>query len=112
MGKGMKQPKKRENPISIKDLILEESRKGNIVIMGIEGPMVANLEEFIRQPTTGLLYDLNRLPEVILTFIDNPKWINDYAVSLVISKLKSEFDKRAIMGAMGKEGSDAIKPES
>lgn len=74
-----------------RDLVLQEARKGNIVFLG-EGPMVANLNEFIKQPAEGILYDLNRLPEVVLTFIDDPKWINDYAVSLVITKLKANLE--------------------
>lgn len=78
----------------IRDLILEESKKGNVVFMGIEGPMIADLNDFINQPTDGILYDLNRLPEVVLTYIDDPKWINDYAVYLVISKLKSLLESQ------------------
>jgi hypothetical protein len=71
-----------------RDSILEEERKGNIVYMGIEGPYIINLDEFLKQPAEGILYDLNRSPEVVLTFIDDPKWVNDYAVALVIKRLK------------------------
>jgi hypothetical protein len=73
---------------NLRDRILAEAQKGHIVFIGIEGPMVANLEEFVKQPVDGILYDLNRSPEVVLTFIDDSKWVNDYAVSLVIKKLK------------------------
>lgn len=71
-----------------RDFVLAESRKGNVVVMGIEGPMAGPLEEFIKQPAEGILYDLNRLPEVVMTFIDDPKWVNDYAVSMVIRRLR------------------------
>ena len=47
-----------------------------------------DLEELIAQPTQGLLYDLNRDSATVLTFIDDPKWVNDYAVGLVITRLK------------------------
>jgi len=77
----------------LKDMVLAEAKKGNVVFMTIEGPAIANLDEFIKQSALGILYDLNRLPEVVLTFIEDPKWVNDYAVSLVISKLKSEIEK-------------------
>ena len=36
----------------------------------------------------GLLYDLNKNESVILTSINDPKWINDYAVCQVIRALK------------------------
>jgi len=57
-----------------------------------DGPAVANLDEFIKQPAEGILYDLNRGREVVLMFIDDPKWVNDYAVGLVIDKLKALLD--------------------
>lgn len=74
--------------IEMRDMILQESEKGNVVYMGLEGLMIVPLDEFIAQPTEGLLYDLNRSPEVVLTFIDDPKWVNDFAVSMVIKRLK------------------------
>lgn len=77
---------------SVRDFILEESKKGNVVFMGLEGPMVAPLDEFIKQPAEGILYDLNRLPEVVLTFIDDPKWVNDFAVSMVIRRLRERLE--------------------
>jgi hypothetical protein len=82
----------------IKNIVLAEARNGNIVTAGIEGLTVQSLKEFIEQPTEGILYDLNRLPEVVLTFIDDPKWVNDYAVSLVISELKKQLDIKITEG--------------
>ena len=76
---------------STKSIVLEEYKKGNIVFEGIEGLVVANLQECIEQPTEGLLYDLNRNKETVLTFIDDPKWVNDYAVAVVITELKSRI---------------------
>lgn len=76
----------------LRDIILAEAKKGNVVFSCIEGYCAAALDEFIAQPTEGLLYDLNRSPEVVLTFIDDPKWVNDYAVYLVIKRLKEKLD--------------------
>jgi len=78
---------------SLKEKILEEYKKGNIVIATGDGLQVAKLSEIIKQPTEGLLYDLNRDEATILTFIDNPKWINDYAVCKVIRALKARVDE-------------------
>jgi hypothetical protein len=45
------------------------------------------------QPTDGLLYDLNRDEATVLILIDDPKWINDYAVCKVIRTLKKRIDE-------------------
>lgn len=82
--------KEQEN---FRDLILQKEKEGKVVFMTIEGPMSTDLEEFIKQPTEGLLYDLNRDRVTVLSFIDDPKWVNDFAVGLVIAKLKEYYDK-------------------
>lgn len=73
------------------NLVLSEEKKGNVVLSTFEGLAIANLSDLVdKQPIEGILYDLNRLPETVLTFINDPKWVNDYAVSLVIKKLHNE----------------------
>ena len=83
--------KEKEN---LKELILKKAKEGKVIFMTVEGPMETDLEEFIKQPTEGLLYDLNRDRVTVLTLIDDPKWINDFAVGLVITKLKEYYDQR------------------
>jgi len=85
------QKKEREN---LRNLILDEAKKGNICVYTIEGIMCMKLDEVIKQPTDGLLYDLNRDAATIMTFIDDPKWVNDYACHLVIKKLKEYYDAK------------------
>lgn len=80
---------------TVRDQVLAEAKNGNLVILTGEGTMVTNVDEFIKQPADGILYDLNRSPEIVLTFIDDPKWVNDFAVGLVIKKLKDEVDRLA-----------------
>ena len=75
----------------IKNKILEEYEKGNVIVAGIDGLQVMPLKDFIEQPVDGLLYDLNRGEEVVLTFPPDPKWVNDYAVSKVIRALKNRI---------------------
>lgn len=78
--------------MSIKDKILEEYEKGNIVINDIEGLQTMPIDKFIEQPTDGMLYDLNRCEEVVLTDVGkNERWVNDYAVSKVIRRLKNRI---------------------
>lgn len=80
---------------NFRDYVLEESKKGNVVFAVLDDYMVAPLDEFIAQPADGILYDLNRLPEVVLTFIDDRKWVYDYAVSMVIRRLREKLDLKA-----------------
>jgi len=76
---------------SIKDKVLKEYKKGNIIVAGIDGLQGMPIKEFIKQPVEGILYDLNRDEATVLTLIDNPKWVNDYAVSKVIVALKKRI---------------------
>lgn len=72
----------------LRDQILKERAAGRIVFWGLPGElMTANLDDFLKQPADGMLYDLNRLEEVVLTFLDDPKWVNDFAVATVIRRL-------------------------
>lgn len=77
-----------------RDLVLRKEKEGKVILMGFEGPMEANLEDIIKQPTEGLLYDLNRDRVTVLTFIEDIKWVNDFAVGLVIAKLKEKIITR------------------
>lgn len=77
----------------MKDKILAEYEKGNVVVSGFEGWQIVKLDDIVRQPVDGLLYDLNRNEDVVLTFLDDPKWVNDYAVSKVIRNLKDRIDE-------------------
>jgi hypothetical protein len=77
----------------IRYLIYANEKDGRVVINTIEGLMVAKLDEIILQPTEGLLYDLNRDRATVSAFLDDPKWINDYACALVIGALKDKIDQ-------------------
>ena len=92
--------KKRNNYEGIKETVLEEYKKGNIVVAGIEGLQTMPLKEFVKQPVDGMLYDLNRNEAVVLTFIEDPKWVNDYAVAMVIHELKAEIERLNIICIM------------
>lgn len=73
----------------LKNFIREKEKEGKVVFMTCEGPMIANLDEFIQQSAQGILYDLNRDKATTMTLAseDNLRWINDYAVAVVIEKL-------------------------
>jgi hypothetical protein len=71
---------------SVKDLVLRLRNENKVVFHTIEGLASVDIDEFLKQPIEGVLYDLNRLPEVVLSNIEDPKWVNDFAVFLVIKR--------------------------
>ena len=87
-------PTKEEARQSVIRLVTTEAMRGNIVISTHEGLKIIALDEFVQQSAQGILYDLNRLPEVALAFSDDPKWVNDYAVGLVIARLKDMLNEK------------------
>src|SRR3990167_815158 len=72
----------------LRDYILHKEKEGIVVFNTIEGLYEMKLEDIINQPTDGLLYDLNRDRATVLTWIEDQKWVNDFAVYQVIKKLK------------------------
>lgn len=93
MKNGLDDLKEKEKYENFKNEVLEEYKKGNIVFMTIEGPTIAPLVEFLKQPAEGILYDLNRDRLTVLTYINEEKWVNDFAVSVVIEVLKKSLDE-------------------
>ena len=76
-----------------RDLVLEKEKQGKVVITTVEGYVEIGLDEIIKQPTEGLLYDLNRDRATILSWIDDRKWVNDFACMKVIERLKAIIDR-------------------
>lgn len=83
----------KQEHIDFKEIVLAEESKGNICILTSKGFVTAKLTEIIKQPTEGLLYDLNRDKMTVLTYIDHEKWVNDYACGLVIAELKRQLEE-------------------
>lgn len=81
---------------TIKDEILNESAKGNVVINCSGKLQVHDIEKLVDQTVEGLLYDLNRDEATILTFMDSPKWINDYACAMVIRYLMNKLNDKKV----------------
>lgn len=66
--------------------IQEKEKEGKITFATIDGLVSCPLNEFIKQQAKGVLYDLNRdkLTTITLATEDNVRWINDYAVAVLI----------------------------
>lgn len=75
--------------------VLENERKGKVTYMTGMGLMTSTLESFCRQNTDGVLYDLNRDRATTITIGRNGggRWINDYAVAMVIEYLMKEIER-------------------
>jgi len=83
-----------KNKESIQDLVVRKAKEGKVVFRTIEGLAEMSIDEFIKQPTEGILYDINRDKVVSLTRMKNGdrRAVNDFAVALVIEKLKKLLD--------------------
>ena len=75
--------------------VLENERTGKVTYMTGMGLMTSTLESFCRQDAEGVLYDLNRDRATTITLGRNGggRWINDYAVAVVIEYLLNELKK-------------------
>jgi hypothetical protein len=80
---------------STKEFVIACEKEGEIIFATIEGLMGAKIAEFIRQPVDGILYDLNRDKVTLLSQFseDNIRWVNDYAVAVTITALRSELER-------------------
>ena len=95
-------------PETPRETLLAERAKGNVCFLAVYGLHVAPLKDFVAQPVDGLLYDLNRLEEVALTFLGkDPQWVNNFAVALVVRELKAQLaaalrEKEALGDCLGR----------
>ena len=83
----------KETQENIKKYVLEAEAKGEIVINTGDSLDNYNVDYFIQQPIESILYDLNRDRVTILTFINDEKWINDFACMKVIETMKARLSK-------------------
>lgn len=77
------------------DLIRGQEKCGNITIETIEGLAVIPLDDIVSWEADSLLYDLNRDKATTITLGRDgmERWINDYAVAVVIDYLLNELKK-------------------
>lgn len=77
------------------DVIRNQEKHGNITIETIEGLAVIPLDDIVNWEADSLLYDLNRDKSTTISLGRNgmERWINDYAVAVVIEYLLNELKK-------------------
>jgi hypothetical protein len=71
------------------EFVQNAEKEGRITIATIEGLSSMLVDDISKQPVEGLLYDLNRdkVTSITLGAIGEKRWVNDYAVAVVIEKL-------------------------
>ena len=69
----------------LREIVLDEMKKGVIVFRTIEGLAKQELSEFVKQPIEGQLYDLNRDMATCLAFIDEPFGVNTIASMFLLT---------------------------
>ena len=77
------------------DVIREQEKCGKITVKTIEGLAVIPLNDIVNCEADSLLYDLNRDKATTITLGRDgmERWINDYAVAVVIEYLLNELKK-------------------
>ena len=77
------------------DVIRSQEKYGNITIETIEGLKVIPLDDIVNWEADSLLYDLNRDKSTTIALGRDgmERWINDYAVAVVIEYLLNELKK-------------------
>lgn len=77
------------------DVIRGQEKYGNITVETIEGLAVIPLDDIVNWEADSLLYDLNRDKATTITLGRNgmERWINDYAVAMVIEYLMKEIER-------------------
>lgn len=73
-----------ETKEDLKNMVLDAWKDGYVVFASIDGLRKQKLEDFTSQPLDGMLYDINRDTATILTFIEDPKWVNDFALTKLL----------------------------
>jgi hypothetical protein len=73
-----------ETKEDLKNMVLDAWKDGYVVFASIEGLYKQKLEHFTKQPLEGMLYDINRDTATISTFLDDPKWVNDFALTKLL----------------------------
>lgn len=81
-------------------MVLDARRDGYIVYRTIEGLHKQKIDDFVKQPIEGQLYDINRDMATCLAFIDEPMGVNNLASHVLLKyyyakcqKLERELEK-------------------
>lgn len=93
LGGELKCPKCEAEAKELRETVLKARSEGKVAMWLLPGQLgITPLEDFLKQPADGILYDLNRLEECALSSAPDIRWVNDFAVAVVIRKLVEQRD--------------------
>lgn len=77
----------------LREMVLAARKEGKVVMWLLPDQLgTISLDDFVRQPADGILWDLNRGEECALSNTESVRWVNDFAVALTIRKLVEQRD--------------------
>jgi len=97
----------------LREMVLKARDEGKVVMWVLPDQlMTAPVEEFVKQPADGILWDLNRDEVCALSNKDSIRWVNDFAVALTIRQLVKERDelRHDLERAMANHNADLNTP--
>ena len=68
----------------LRKLVVDEWNKGYLVFQTIEGINKCKMEDFVKQPVDGQLYDINRDYATCMTLLGEETWLNNLAAMRLI----------------------------
>ncbi len=93
LGSELECPKCEAEGRELRETVMKARSEGKVAMWLLPGQLgITPLEDFLKQPAEGILYDLNRLEECALSNAPDVRWVNDFAVALVIRKLVEQRD--------------------
>jgi hypothetical protein len=103
LGGALKCPKCEAEEAELRETVLKARNEGKVAMWLLPGQLgIIDLEDFLKQPANGILYDLNRLEEIALSNAPDIRWVNDFAVAVVIRKLVEQRDA-AVAAALNRD---------
>lgn len=94
LGAELRCPKCEAEDKEVRETVLKARSEGKIAMWLLPGQLgITPLEDFLKQPADGILYDLNRLEECALSNAPDIRWVNDFACAMVIRKLVEQRDE-------------------
>ncbi len=96
---------------NIRDKVLKAWEEGRVCYLTIEGIMSCPLEDFVKQPLAGMLYDLNRDRATLLSFLEDPKWVNDFALTKLLEYYHRENTALSQKNAMLEQSNEHMESE-
>lgn len=72
------------NEKNIREIVQQAMTEGKICYRTEDGIYSMPMVEFVQQQLEGMLYDINRDRATVMAFIDDPAWVNNLALTVLL----------------------------